>query len=742
LFYFHRRLELATVTPRGWNAILAQDRPFRMGEVLPMVSVRTRWVLTAVVLVALLVVAGWQVFLRDKGTIGSNGGEVWSADGTVGVVVPIGAAPKPTHVTFTPTQDATAPAPLSALSAVVRPAVNISFDKRVSSAEVAFAFNQAAVPADAAQPGQPMPTIHNAGIEVFNEDIGAWIPLPTIVDEARNQIRAVAPHFSLFRAVVSKVGSFAVKVRDKLVEVTLDAAKSLWDTFYELTVGTLKVIFRDLTATFDESKYRCEPLDGSYRIDFHSDVIGPLGLGKFAACMIAGRDGDRMLIKNGTAVPFSFTANGAAGVKPTLQDNADADVVAMAQSFAGTLLGRALAPGLDTAGFLVGDDAPSTFEVDGSVSWVAVAIDLTIALVTVFLPESRAATVSYRTVLAAAMKKMPVKLAKDTAAAATSGSGPAREAVEETIEETHASPTIADQATLVLDAIDCATIAANSISEVRDWAAVANAVVGIARKCLSLATAKMRSSELKDLVATIHEIADITKVVPEVGQLATMGGLALFGRNATNVTFTVHRENLAPATKVVTLAGMTASGEPVPGFTVEPGGAEVDNCEVAAAAADAGIVSCGPNAADADVCWVRPDRVSLLCGGMPWLKDLHQRTAKSAVGKTAAKPEPMPWGLELSNGLRCRLRNGGAWGGRSDGYAGAYECFKDGTVPNDDTVSNDVVLTREGQSLIDRTKPVWTVLVGPIGNPDEVFPPPTSVDVATVYLAGSAGVDK
>ena len=35
---------------------------------------------------------------------------------------------------------------------------------------------------------------------------------------------------------------------------------------------------------------------------------------------------------------------------------------------------------------------------------------------------------------------------------------------------------------------------------------------------------------------------------------------------------------------------------------------------------------------------------------------------------------PMPFGLLLDDGTECRLRNGGAWGSRDDGLAGAYGC--------------------------------------------------------------------
>jgi len=93
---------------------------------------------------------------------------------------------------------------------------------------------------------------------------------------------------------------------------------------------------------------------------------------------------------------------------------------------------------------------------------------------------------------------------------------------------------------------------------------------------------------------------------------------------------------------------------------------------------------------------------------------------------------PDPFALALDGGTRCLLRNGGAWGGRADGYEGAYWCEVQS--------GNLAVLwhpSRGAGSCIDRSGPVWTVKVGQLGTPDTQFPPPQTRAVTTAWFAGN-----
>ncbi|MFD9734620.1 hypothetical protein [Umezawaea sp. NPDC059074] len=137
-------------------------------------------------------------------------------------------------------------------------------------------------------------------------------------------------------------------------------------------------------------------------------------------------------------------------------------------------------------------------------------------------------------------------------------------------------------------------------------------------------------------------------------------------------------------------------------------------------AVSADIVECSPTAAGTDVCWVAPDRVTLLCGDTLWVKSLRRATSTEPV---EVYPNAYPWGLELADGTRCRARNGGSWGGRADGY---YSC---------EGFESVVLAPPDGSGLVDRSRPAWTVPMGDLGSDNPEFPAPVRVWVATAYFA-------
>ncbi|NUS94656.1 MAG: hypothetical protein HOQ36_19985, partial [Nocardia sp.] len=95
------------------------------------------------------------------------------------------------------------------------------------------------------------------------------------------------------------------------------------------------------------------------------------------------------------------------------------------------------------------------------------------------------------------------------------------------------------------------------------------------------------------------------------------------------------------------------------------------------------------------------------------------------VGKSA---DPEPWALELADGRQCRIRVGGAWGGRADGLVGAYSC----------TGGAEVVLQpADARTAIDTSAPTWHVSMGELGAGSPDLPPPTIADVRTAYFAAA-----
>lgn len=183
-------------------------------------------------------------------------------------------------------------------------------------------------------------------------------------------------------------------------------------------------------------------------------------------------------------------------------------------------------------------------------------------------------------------------------------------------------------------------------------------------------------------------------------------------------------------TETVTVVAVGRDGQPRDGWTVESGNPGEVNCDPmtpSASATSDDIYECSPNAAGAHTCWTTPaSPTALLCGSDPWRKTLRKMTSNVALSPVSKPADPRPWALELADGVRCTLRHGGAWGGRSDGYLGAYGC--DG--------ENNTVLAK-GRDVFDESGPQWTVKVGPLGAHNEDFPPPKTVGVLRAYFAGA-----
>lgn len=172
------------------------------------------------------------------------------------------------------------------------------------------------------------------------------------------------------------------------------------------------------------------------------------------------------------------------------------------------------------------------------------------------------------------------------------------------------------------------------------------------------------------------------------------------------------------------------SGDPADGYTIVGDVGEVTcNTEFASpSAVSPTIYSCAPSAASADLCW--PTYGSMLCAWDPWGKELRRaHPTNPMIPPVSVQDDPQPWALELTDGTRCRIRNGGAWGGRADGLLGAYSCERDWSE------EYVFVLTHADSPVVDTSTNAWTVLVGGLGAPSEPFPPPGRMTVKTAWFA-------
>jgi len=189
-----------------------------------------------------------------------------------------------------------------------------------------------------------------------------------------------------------------------------------------------------------------------------------------------------------------------------------------------------------------------------------------------------------------------------------------------------------------------------------------------------------------------------------------------------------------PPTQVVTTVAVGPDGQPINGYQEAPSQGNVTNvtdCTTPSpSAVAANIYYCSPSAAGAGTCWASTPG-SLLCVDNPWDKRLHRVTYGGPLPPVQPTATPDPFALTLDYGTRCLFRNGGAWGGRDDGYVGVYGCG--------DPSANLAVLWLPSQgagTCIDRSAPTWTVKVGQLGTPTTHFPPPQIRAVTTAWFAG------
>lgn len=188
-----------------------------------------------------------------------------------------------------------------------------------------------------------------------------------------------------------------------------------------------------------------------------------------------------------------------------------------------------------------------------------------------------------------------------------------------------------------------------------------------------------------------------------------------------------------PATEQISVMAVGSDGQPINGYRESPpqgNVATVEGCEASPSATADNVYSCSPSAAGAGTCWPSTPG-SLLCVNNPWDKTMHRVRYNGSLPPVQPTATPDPFALTLDDGTQCRLRNGGAGGGRADGYVAAYYCG--------DPYANVNVLWLPSQgagSCIDRSSAAWTVKVGQLGTPDAVFPPPQTRAVASAWFAG------
>lgn len=184
-------------------------------------------------------------------------------------------------------------------------------------------------------------------------------------------------------------------------------------------------------------------------------------------------------------------------------------------------------------------------------------------------------------------------------------------------------------------------------------------------------------------------------------------------------------------TEVHTFAPSNRAGDIQPGWT-QRGEIEVidSGCYQSPVALHSDIYSCGPHVLGAQACFPDPTSGMFLCPQGPFNNQFRKLAFTGTVEETG-HTQPYPWGLILEDGRECIARQGGAWGGRADGYYGIYSC-----AGQDQGQNHEVVLAHPDDPVaIDESTDIWTVEVGELGMPDQHFPPPTRIGVTAAYFA-------
>lgn len=152
------------------------------------------------------------------------------------------------------------------------------------------------------------------------------------------------------------------------------------------------------------------------------------------------------------------------------------------------------------------------------------------------------------------------------------------------------------------------------------------------------------------------------------------------------------------------------AGRLSPGYVAVPESSDSIGCDwrsPSPVAVDAGILECGDSWHYGVACWPVARASSVLCDRDPFGRQLARIPAQfTTVGPDTARP-PVPFGLELDNGERCKIRDGGAWARsqQEPSFVGYYECG---------SVFGDAVWALPGDihGGIDELSPQWTVVVG------------------------------
>jgi hypothetical protein len=147
-----------------------------------------------------------------------------------------------------------------------------------------------------------------------------------------------------------------------------------------------------------------------------------------------------------------------------------------------------------------------------------------------------------------------------------------------------------------------------------------------------------------------------------------------------------HAAAPAPTVRVV-VRPVTTAGRASAGFKVHNESDDVVDCSFAdpsPGAVSRNIEFCSPSASYAIACWNAVSAHHVLCMRDPASKKVYKlsRTGQFAHTKLAPAAQRAPLLIVLTDGTRCDIRDGGAWGTLKShpNWSGSYSCTRHGVV--------------------------------------------------------------
>lgn len=180
-----------------------------------------------------------------------------------------------------------------------------------------------------------------------------------------------------------------------------------------------------------------------------------------------------------------------------------------------------------------------------------------------------------------------------------------------------------------------------------------------------------------------------------------------------------------PATHLVTVRPVDATGRPAPGWSVADDSMQVQCGEPSPVTVDPGVVSCFPTVAYALACWHAQDGGHVLCLRDPRVRTLVRLPLTGRFSITGTQPRAaVPFALDLADGTRCAARDGGTSSdlGGHPGWVATYFC---GTW---------AVWAPSTSNGIDEANAGWSVQLAAVTGQG----PLRTVAVDTAYLVGTA----